>query len=48
MKKNEPLKELAQQRLSKECDKLDISFEQQLANDDCDEDFKAWSKYQKD
>lgn len=42
---NQILKDLEQNRLAEECEKLDVHFEQDMAEIGLDEDFASWPKY---
>ena len=39
------LEQLEHSRLARECAKLDVHFEQEMADADLEEDLKAWPKY---
>lgn len=42
---NQILEQLADDRLARECAKLDIAFEQEMADIGLDEDLETWPKY---
>lgn len=41
----EKLSQMQQNRLSTECDKLDIAFEQSLADEGLNQEIDSWPKY---
>jgi metal-responsive CopG/Arc/MetJ family transcriptional regulator len=42
---NQTLDHLEHNRLAQECEKLDVAFEQDIAEMGLDEDFETWPKY---